>query len=164
MISEDEAFWAGIAVATMMLGGGFSMLFLRTLTGEGAVVLALGLMTMALTMQMRAKPRRYIEAWSQFESHALTPTPPVESPEESSIEPEQTHIDSYVEQESSQPQEEAAQPTEQPKPEEQPIAEHPQPQQAEQVEEPSAQPEAPKQEDAEPKPSEQLEEEPIIVF
>jgi len=81
MISEDEAFWAGIAVATMMLGGGFSMLFLQNFTGFGSVVLALGLMTMALTIQLRAKPVEQIEPMSPFESHILTPTPPIESQE-----------------------------------------------------------------------------------
>jgi outer membrane biosynthesis protein TonB len=154
MISEDEAFWAGIAVATMMLGGGFSMLFLRALTGEGAVVLALGLMTMALTIQLRAKPRRYIEPWSPFDNRALNPTPPVESPTES----QQTHIADFT-QEPSQPQEETSQPAEQPQPE------PTQPQQPEQVQEPPAQPETPtEQKKPEPQAPEKPQEEPIVVF
>ena len=147
MITEEEAFWSGIAVATLMLGGGFSMLFLRALTGEGAVVLALGLMTMALTIQMRARPRRYIDSWSPMEARALTPTSPVESP----TEPEQTETETQIDQQPSQPQEEAAEPAEQPQPE--PV-EQPQP----------TQPETPVEEKKEPPAPEVPQEEPIVVF
>jgi outer membrane biosynthesis protein TonB len=147
MISEDEAFWAGIAVATLMLGGGFSMLFLRALTGEGAVVLALGLMTMALTIQLQARPRRHVDSWSPMEARAITPTPPIESP----TEPEQTQTETQVEQQPSQPQDEAIKPDEQPQPE--PI-EPPQP----------AQPEPSTQEKNEAPPPEVPKEEPIVVF
>src|SRR3989304_3524985 len=154
MISEDEAFWAGIAVATMMLGGGFSILFLRALTGEGAVVLALGLMTMALTMQLRAKPRRYIEPWNPFESHAMNPTPPVELPAET----EQKQADTPTQPEPTQPQEEPAPPSEQPQAEPAP------PQPAEPVQEPPAQPETPVEENIEPPTPEKPQEEPIVVF
>jgi len=155
MIAEDEAFWAGIAVATMMLGGGFSMLFLRALTGEGAVVLSLGLMTMALTIQLRAKPRRYIEGWSQFESRALAPTPPIESP----TEPEQVQAETETkaEQQPSQPQEEASESSQQPEPDQvQPPEQQP--------EQPQSQPEPPVEEKEEPPKPEKLEEEPIVVF
>lgn len=79
MITEDEAFWSGIAVATMMLGGGFSMIFLPSFTGFGSVVLALGLMTMAMTIQLRAKPVEQIESMGSIESRSLTPTMPIES-------------------------------------------------------------------------------------
>jgi len=153
MIAEDEAFWAGIAVATMMLGGGFSMLFLRALTGEGAVVLALGLMTMALTIQLRAKPRRYIEGWTPYESRVLAPTQPIESP----TEPETVQTETEVEQQSSQPQEEAQEPAEQPQPEVVQPPEQP-------AEQPPAQPEPPVEEKEEPPKSEQPAEEPIVVF
>ena len=85
MIAEDEAFWAGIAVATMMLGGGFSMLFIPNFTGFGSVVLALGLMTMALTIQLRAKPMEQIEPMAPIESRILAPTVPIE-PQESEFE------------------------------------------------------------------------------
>ena len=79
MINQDEAFWAGIAVATMMLGGGFSMLFIRAYTGYGAIVLSLGLMTMALTIQARAKATEYyVEPTPPVESQVLVPTAPVE--------------------------------------------------------------------------------------
>jgi len=156
MIAEDEAFWAGIAVATMMLGGGFSMLFLRTLTGEGAIVLALGLMTMALTIQMRAKPRRYAEGWSPFESRALAPTPPIESP----TEPEEMTTEPESEQEPSQPQE-VAESAEQPGPEPEP---EPEPEVVQPPEQPPVQPEPAVEEKEEPPKPEQLEEEPIVVF
>ena len=159
MIAEDEAFWAGIAVATMMLGGGFSMLFLRTLTGEGAIVLALGLMTMALTIQLRAKPRRYIEGWSPFESRALAPTPPIESP----TEPEQIQTEPETQQQPSQPTEEAAESAEQPEPEPEPEPEVIQPPE-QPPEQPPAQPEPQVEEKEEPPKPDQLEEEPIVVF
>jgi hypothetical protein len=148
MIREDEAFWAGIAVATLMLGGGFSMLFLRTLTGEGAVVLAIGLMTMTLTMQLRAKPRRYVESWTPVEARSLPPTEPIEP----QMEPEPTQPEPQAEQQPSQPQEEATAPSEQPQtePVEQPQPPQPEPP-AEQKPEPQPAPEAPK-------------EEPIVVF
>jgi hypothetical protein len=147
MIREDEAFWAGIAVATLMLGGGFSMLFLRTLTGEGAVVLALGLLTMTLTMQLRAKPRRYVESWTPVEARSLTPNTPIETP----TEPEPTQPETQTEQQPSQPQEEAPTPSEQP--------------QAEPVEPPQpAQPEPSAEEKTEPPAPEAPKEEPIVVF
>ena len=151
MIAEDEAFWAGIAVATMMLGDGFSMLFIRALTGEGAVVLSLGLMTMALTLQLRAKPRRYIEGWNPFESRALTPTPPIESPTEP--EEAQAETETQAEQQPDQPQEEVSESNQQPQPDQ------PQP-----PEQPQAQPEPPVEEKKEPAEPEKLEEEPIVVF
>jgi hypothetical protein len=150
MIREDEAFWAGIAVATLMLGGGFSMLFLRTLTGEGAVVLALGLMTMALTMQLRAKPRRYVESWTPVEARSLPLTEPIEAP----MDPEPTQPEPKAEQQPSQPQEEATQPTEQPQAE---PAESPQPPQP-------VQPEPPVEQKPEPPAPEAPKEEPIVVF
>ena len=156
MIPEDEAFWAGIAVATMMLGGGFSMLFLRTLTGEGAIVLALGLMTMALTIQLRAKPQRYVEGWTPSESRALAPTPPVESP----TEPEQIQTEAEAEQQPSQPQEEVAEPTEQPAPGPEPKPEVIQPPE----QPPAPEPAPPVEQKEEPPKPEQLEEEPIVVF
>jgi len=153
MISEEEAFWSGIAVATLMLGGGFSMLFLRALTGEGAVVLALGLMTMALTIQMRARPRRYVDSWSPVEARAMTPIPPAESPTEPEQKQTETQNEAQAEQ-PSQPQEETAetvQPAQQPQPE--PV-EQPQP----------TPPEPPVEEKKEPPAPEVPKEEPIVVF
>jgi len=131
MITEEEAFWAGIAVATMMLGGGFSMLFIQTLTGQGAVVLALGLMTMALTLQMRAGPTE-AEAYPPFESRILVPTAPIEPQSElgeTQPPPEPSRAEAKTEHPPSEPQEaplrstepsEVAESDEPPKPVEQP--------------------------------------------
>jgi len=111
MITEEEAFWAGIAVAVMMLGGGFSMLFLQTFTGYGAVVLALGLMTMALTIQMRAKSIEQFETRTLYESQVQTSTPPIESPREiaeTQPSPEPSQVEAKTEQPPSEPHEEPA--------------------------------------------------------
>jgi len=161
MITEDEAFWAGIAVAVMMLGGGFSMLFILTLTGYGAVVLSLGLMTMALTIQMRAKPIEQYETPTPYESRILAPTP-IESPtetEETQPSPESPKVEAKTEQQSSaesaEPEpSERAEPT---PPIEQPANEPPQPQQPQQ-------PQAPAEEKTEPpKIVEKPKEEPQVV-
>ncbi len=165
MINEDEAFWAGIAVAVMMLGGGFSMLFLNTFTGFGAVVLALGLMTMALTIQMRAKPVEYVTP-ALYESNTLpSPTPPIGSAKEV-VEPEPT-AEPKSEPATEQPSDESAQPepAEEPQPTnaeptppiEKPAPEPPQTQQP-------AQPQAPIEETTQPpKTEEEPKEEPQVV-
>lgn len=54
MIDENEAFRAGLAIAVIMLASGFSMLFVPTYTGDGAVVLSLGVMTMVLVLMLKA--------------------------------------------------------------------------------------------------------------
>jgi len=53
MASENEAFWAGMAVAIVMLASGFSMLFIEPYIGFGAVVLSMGVMTMMLSLMVR---------------------------------------------------------------------------------------------------------------
>ena len=53
MIDENEAFKAGLAIAIIMLASGFSMLFIPTYTGDGAVVLSLGVMTMVLVLMIK---------------------------------------------------------------------------------------------------------------
>jgi outer membrane biosynthesis protein TonB len=65
-----------------MLGGGFSMLFLYAFTGFGAIVLALGLMTMALIIQMRAKAVDEAKYPTPYESRVSTPTKLIASPRE----------------------------------------------------------------------------------
>jgi hypothetical protein len=82
MLSEDEAFWAGIAVATVMLGIGFSVLFIRTYTGFGAIILSIGLMTLTFTIHMRAIHNERIEYGSSIESNILTSKSLVESANE----------------------------------------------------------------------------------
>ncbi len=131
MITEDEAFWAGIAVATMMLGGGFSMLFLNNFTGYGAVVLAMGLMTMALTIQMSAKPSEHIEFYTPIPSEKMTPTPPIEDTNEPEKLPEERQV-AETETKTEQPTNEPAQ---------EPPKEHPE-EQAPQTETPQTQPPA----------------------
>ena len=160
MITEDEAFWAGIAVAVMMLGGGFSMLFLQAFTGFGAVVLALGLMTMAYTIQMRAKPIEQYEPPTPYESQILTPTP-IESPEETEVETPQSPEPSQVEAETEQPPSEPAEEVESTEPTEQvePTSTEP----AQPIEQPSPT-QAPVEEKTEPPISEEKpKEEPQVV-
>ena len=174
MINEEEALWAGIAVAVMMLGGGFSMLFLQAFTGYGAVVLALGLMTMALTIQMRAKPIEQFETPTPYEAQVLTSTPPLEALRETAEtqpSPESSQVEAKTEQPTSEPHKEpveevkpteptehvepaSTEPTQPTQPVEQPATEPPQP----------PQPQAPSEEKTEPPKSEETpKEEPQAV-
>jgi len=158
MITEDEAFWAGIAVAVMMLGGGFSMLFLHTFTGFGAVVLALGLMTMALTIQMRAKSIEQYEVPTPYEPRILAPTP-IESPTETVAEKELPSEPAQIEAKTEHPSSiESAEPA---KPVESTSTEPTQPTQP--IEQPP-QPQAPTEKKTEPPKSEEKpKEEPQVV-
>jgi len=160
MITEEEAFWAGIAVAVMMLGGGFSMLFLQAFTGFGAVVLALGLMTMALTIQMRAKSVEQFEP--PYESQVLTSTPPIESSRETGETGQSANDSNKEPTEEVKPSEPAkhVEPTSESTQPAKPI-EPPEPTQP--VEQPS-QPQAPAEEKTEPpKIEEKPKEEPLAV-
>lgn len=153
MITEDEAFWAGMAVATMMLGGGFSMLFLYAFTGFGAVVLALGLMTMALIIQMRAKAVDQVEYPTPYESRVSTPTKPIVSQRETTE--TQTKPTSEPALERAQTEEKT----------DQPLATEPTQPQTEQVQPPQPpQPQAPIEQKTEPpSPEEKPKEEPQVV-
>jgi len=166
MITEDEAFWAGIAVATMMLGGGFSMLFLHAYTGYGAIVLSLGLMTMALTIQMRAKPIEYVENLSPFESCI-----PIPASDESQREPEETQPSSQPLQDEARTEQEPSEPYEEPVKSEEP-SEHVEPTEptepTQPVETPTeapqpSQPQTPTEEPIEPPSEEKPKEEPQVV-
>jgi len=53
-LDENEAHWAGLVVATVMLGSGFSLLLVPTFTGYGAVILSLGIMTMIVVLMTKA--------------------------------------------------------------------------------------------------------------
>jgi len=53
-LDENEAYWAGLAVAAAMLGSGFSLLMFPVFTGYGAVILSLGIMTMILVLMTKA--------------------------------------------------------------------------------------------------------------
>ncbi len=65
MIDENEAFKAGLAIAVIMLASGFSMLFVPTYTGDGAVVLSLGVMTMVLVLMIRVLVSQ-IQGWMDY--------------------------------------------------------------------------------------------------
>lgn len=53
-LDENEAYWAGLIVSTVMLGSGFSLLLFPMFTGYGAVILSLGIMTMILVLMTKA--------------------------------------------------------------------------------------------------------------
>jgi len=65
MIDENEAFKAGLAIAMIMLASGFSMLFVPTYTGDGAVVLSLGVMTMVLVLMLKVLVVQ-IQRWMDY--------------------------------------------------------------------------------------------------
>ena len=65
MIDEKEAFIAGMAIAIVMLASGFSMLFISSYTGEGAVVLSLGVMTMVLVLMMKVLVAQ-LQGWMDY--------------------------------------------------------------------------------------------------
>lgn len=65
MIDENEAFKAGLVIAIIMLTSGFSMLFIPTYTGDGAVVLSLGVMTMVLVLMIKVLVVQ-IQRWMDY--------------------------------------------------------------------------------------------------
>ena len=65
MIDENEAFRAGLVIAIVMLASGFSMLFIPAYTGDGAVVLSLGVMTMVLVLMMKVLVVQ-IQRWMDY--------------------------------------------------------------------------------------------------
>jgi len=65
MIDENEAFKAALAISVVMLASGFSLLFIPTLTGDGAVVLSLGVMTMVLVLMLKVLVSQ-IRRWMDY--------------------------------------------------------------------------------------------------
>jgi len=65
MPDENEAFWAGMAVAIIMLASGFSMIFTGPYIGFGAVVLSMGVMTMMLSLMLRVLVNQ-IQRWMDY--------------------------------------------------------------------------------------------------
>lgn len=65
MIDENEAFKAGLAIASIMLVSGFSMLFVTTYMGFGAVILSLGVMTMVVVLMIKVLVTE-IRRWMDF--------------------------------------------------------------------------------------------------
>jgi len=53
-LDEKEAYWAGLVVATVMLGSGFSLLLFPVFMGYGAVIMSLGIMTMIVVLMTKA--------------------------------------------------------------------------------------------------------------
>ncbi len=53
-MDDNEAYWAGLAVAMVMLGSGFSLLLFPMFTGYGAVILSMGIMTMIVVLMTKA--------------------------------------------------------------------------------------------------------------
>ena len=64
-MDEGEAYWAGLVVAVVMLGSGFSLLFIQAYTGYGAVILSLGVMTMIVVLMTRALITQ-IQKWMNY--------------------------------------------------------------------------------------------------
>jgi hypothetical protein len=64
-MEENEAYWAGLTVAVIMLGSGFSLLLFPTYTGYGAVILSLGVMTMILVLMTKALITQ-IQKWMDY--------------------------------------------------------------------------------------------------
>jgi hypothetical protein len=53
-LEENEPYWAGLVVAAIMLGSGFSLLLFPVFTGYGAVIMSLGIMTMVVVLMTKA--------------------------------------------------------------------------------------------------------------
>ena len=64
-MEENEAYWAGLTVAVIMLGSGFSLLLFPAYTGYGAVILSLGVMTMILVLMTKALITQ-IQKWMDY--------------------------------------------------------------------------------------------------
>jgi len=64
-MDEGEAYWAGLVVAIIMLGSGFSLLFIPAYTGYGAVILSLGVMTMIVVLMTKALITQ-IQKWMDY--------------------------------------------------------------------------------------------------
>jgi len=64
-MEEREAYWTGLTVAVIMLGSGFSLLFIPTYTGYGAVILSLGVMTMIVVLMTKALIAQ-IQKWMDY--------------------------------------------------------------------------------------------------
>jgi len=54
ILDEKEAYWAGLVVATAMVGSGFSLLLFPVFMGYGAVIMSLGIMTMIVVLMTKA--------------------------------------------------------------------------------------------------------------
>ena len=64
-MEENEAYWAGLTVAVIMLGSGFSLLLFPTYTGYGAASLFLGALSMILVLMTNAVITQ-IQKWMDY--------------------------------------------------------------------------------------------------
>ena len=64
-MDENEAHWAGLIVAAIMLGSGFSLLLFPVFTGYGAVILSLGIMTMIVVLMTKTLVIQ-IQKWMDY--------------------------------------------------------------------------------------------------
>jgi len=64
-MEESEAYWSGLIVGVIMLVSGFSLLFIPTYTGYGAVILSLGIMTMIVVLMTKALITQ-IQKWMDY--------------------------------------------------------------------------------------------------
>jgi hypothetical protein len=53
-LEENEPYWAGLVVAAIMLGSGFSLLMFPAFMGYGAIIMSLGIMTMVVVLMTKA--------------------------------------------------------------------------------------------------------------
>ena len=54
ILEENEPYWAGLVVAAIMLGSGFSLLMFPAFMGYGAIIMSLGIMTMVVVLMTKA--------------------------------------------------------------------------------------------------------------
>lgn len=53
-LNENEPYWAGLVIAAIMLGSGFSLLLFPVFTGYGAIIMSLGIMTIVVVLMTKA--------------------------------------------------------------------------------------------------------------
>lgn len=54
VLHENEPYWAGLVLAAIMMGSGFSLLLFPMFTGYGAIIMSLGVMTMVVVLMTKA--------------------------------------------------------------------------------------------------------------
>jgi len=81
--ADDEDTLLGLAIGAIILGLGFSMLFIRNFTGDGAVVLSIGLMTLAIVIAIRSEKAWRVKRETALPQRQPEPTKPVITPSQS---------------------------------------------------------------------------------
>jgi len=72
MEEESEAILIALIIGAVILGVGFALFFIRPYTGFGAVVLAIGLMTISLILTMRAEEIIHLKIYPTTERGEIT--------------------------------------------------------------------------------------------